>query len=66
MPPAVLASALTRCTRTRSRRGTRDLIERREVAFSNSVSKTWSFEEAMGSGGGDAVMLNVPFCLDLW
>ena len=35
MPEAVLASALTRWTRTRSRRGMRDLMERTEVAYSD-------------------------------
>lgn len=33
MPEAVLASALTRWTRTRSRRGMRDLTERTVVAY---------------------------------
>lgn len=36
MPEAVFASALIRWTRMRSRRGARDLIERREVAWQKS------------------------------
>lgn len=37
IPDAVLASALMRWTRMRSRRGARDLMERREVAYSGGV-----------------------------
>lgn len=38
IPEAVFASALMRWTRMRSRRGARDLMERREVACSGGVS----------------------------
>ena len=38
MPLAVLVSALTRWTRTRSRRGARARMERMEVALAASVS----------------------------
>lgn len=62
----VLVLVLMCCMRMWLRRGMRDLIEWREVVFFNSVSKIWSFEEVMGSGGGDGVMFNVLFCLDLW
>lgn len=45
MPEAVLASALMRWTRTRSRRGTRDLIDRIEVAYCKQKKKARSSME---------------------
>ena len=55
MPEAVLVSALTRCTRTRSSSGARARMERMEVAFVSSavfVGCQWKAGKASRPGAG--------------